>query len=80
MLNKAGILEDQELARWRMVMANKELADNAHHAQSSGEAYQAYIEYFKMAGDLIKKYGVDSTASWYISPFTGEIAFWEQHG
>jgi hypothetical protein len=60
-----------------MVMAKKELADNAHHSQSAEEAYQSYLEYFKMAGDLLRKYEVDPTSSWFISPFSGSVAFWD---
>ena len=70
-LNK---LSGEDLARWRNVVADKELVASAYPGMSISEARQAMFNYYKLLGDIFVDYGIDtSLENLYVSPVSGEV-------
>lgn len=75
MVNVVANLSQEDLSRWRMVCANKELVDNSHTGLSVSEGKQYILDYYKQMGDIFNTYNLDVAhiSCYYISPFTGHI-------
>ena len=50
-------LNNEDLARWRMVMANKELVDGSYPGMSVIEARDTVLQFYKTLNDLLQQYG-----------------------
>lgn len=75
---KHAILSPEDLARWRMINADKELVDNAFPGLSVTEARSTILNYYKMLGDILAEYNVPDTSSpMFISPYDGSINIME---
>jgi hypothetical protein len=79
-LNK---LSDEDLTRWRMCMADKELADLSFTGLSVQEGRSAYVNYYRTLNSLLTEYGVDmdtltGNANIMVSPITGHIVMFEE--
>jgi hypothetical protein len=46
-------LSNEDVARWRSVLADKELVDEGHTGYSKDEARSAIIRYYQTLGDLL---------------------------
>lgn len=66
-------LNSEDLARWRMASADKELADSSFPGLSVTEGKEAILKYYRILGDLLLAYGLDDDNMLYISPVTGGI-------
>ena len=75
-LNK---LNDEDLARWRMVMAHKELVDGSYPGMSVTEAKDAVLNFYKTLNDLLIQYGIDHDPgdAMVLSPISGEFIRFE---
>lgn len=67
-------LSREDLVRWRMASADKELADNVFPGMSVEEGRKAILGYYKLLGDLLSQYdlSVDDGAV-YVSPIDGGV-------
>lgn len=67
-------LSQEDLVRWRMASADKELADNVFPGLSVEEGRKAILNYYKLLGDLLEYYdlNVDDGAV-YVSPIDGGV-------
>lgn len=72
-------LTDEDLVRWRMVMASKELVDGQYPGMSIQEAKSAVLDFYKTLNDTLKRYGIehDPGDALVVSPITGEIIRFE---
>lgn len=70
---RIGQLNEEDLARWRMVSADKELADQPHHGMSVTEARQAILNYYTTLGGFMKQYDIDTQETLIVSPIDGGI-------
>lgn len=66
-------LTDEDLARWRMISADKELADQPHPGMSVIESRQAIISYYTTLGSFMKTYDIDTQETLIVSPVDGGI-------
>lgn len=71
-LNK---LSDEDLMRWRMVMADKELVDGQYPGMSIDEARRSILTFYRTLNDLLRSYGIehDPGDALVVSPISGEI-------
>lgn len=73
-ISKVASLAPEDLTRWRMVSAEKELVEIAHPGMSVDESRRAVLQYYKVLGDLMSEYKIDSSDDTiYISPVDGGI-------
>lgn len=70
---RIGQLTHEDLARWRLVSANKELVDQQHAGYSVAESRQAILDYYITLGDLMKVYEIDTQETLIVSPIDGGI-------
>ena len=70
---KVNQLSQEDLGRWRMVSADKELVDNLFPGMSVEEGRRVILTYYKTLGDLLATYELDGDASGavYLSPIDG---------
>ena len=70
-----GKLEAEDLARWRMVMADKELIDAGAGLFSVNEARTIVLNYYKTLDDIITKYDIEIYPDTHliVSPVGGHI-------
>lgn len=70
---KTNALSQEDLARWRLATADKELVDNVFPGLSVEEARRALLTYYKTMGDLFTAYGEisDDGHAVYLSPVDG---------
>ena len=68
-------LSDEDLVRWRMVMANKELVDGQYPGMSIQEARGSVMAFYQTLNDLLRSYGIehDPGDAMVVSPISGEI-------
>lgn len=68
-------LTDEDLVRWRMVMANKELVDGQYPGMSIAEARSAVMSFYQTLNDLLRSYGIDHDPgdALVVSPISGEF-------
>ena len=73
-------LNNEDLARWRMVMANKELVDGSYPGMSVIEARETVLNFYKTLNDLLQQYGIDHDPgdALVLSPISGEFLRFEQ--
>lgn len=69
---KLSTLSSEDLARWRLVSADKELVDNLFPGLSVEEGRRIILTYYKTSGDLMNAYQIENDASTvYLSPIDG---------
>lgn len=70
-----GKLDAEDLARWRMVMADKELIDAGLPFFSVNEARTIVINYYRTLDDIITKYDIEIYPDTHliVSPVGGHI-------
>jgi len=68
-----GTLSAEDLTRWRLASAEKELADNSFTGMSVDEGRRAILQYYKILGDILAEYQLDDTDFIYVSPINGSI-------
>lgn len=68
-------LSDEDLVRWRMVMANKELVDGQYPGMSIQEARGSVMAFYQTLNDLLRSYGIehDPGDAMVLSPISGEF-------
>ena len=65
-------LSDEDLNRWRMISADKELVDNIFPGISVEEGRRILHTYYKTSGDLLRQYNIENDATTvYLSPIDG---------
>lgn len=71
---KVRDLSPEDLLRWRMASADKELVEQSHPGLSVDEARRAMLNYYKILGDILADYQIEhDNLSVYVSPFDGGI-------
>ena len=71
-MRKVATLSDEDLARWRLVSADKDLVDNLFPGFSVEEARRVTLTFYKTLGDLVKAYNMDTdVGSIFLSPIDG---------
>ena len=75
MINVVGNLSTEDLNRWRVVCADKELVDAGHPGMSVSEAKTSLLKYYSIMNDFFNDYELDVAhiECYFISPFTGHI-------
>ena len=70
-----GKLDPEDLSRWRMCMADKELVDIGATFFSCEEARQVVLRYYQTLDDIINKYEIDIYPDTHliVSPVGGHI-------
>jgi len=68
-------LDAEDLGRWRMVMADKELVDIGATFYSREEGKQVILRYYQTLDDIIRKYEVEIFPDTHliVSPVSGDI-------
>lgn len=73
-MTKVKNLTREDLMRWRICTADKELVDLTFPGISPDEARKAILNYYKILGDLIEDLGLqDSKAPIHISAIDGGV-------
>ena len=73
-VKKVTSLVNEDLTRWRLVSADKELVEIAHPGLSVDESRRAILQYYKVLGDLMLEYNINENEEGiYISPVDGGI-------
>lgn len=70
---QVGTLSAEDLTRWRMSCAEKELVDTGFNGMSVDEGRRAILQYYKILGDILAEYELDDTETIYVSPINGHI-------
>ena len=71
---KIASLNGEDLSRWRVVTAEKELVDLVFPGLSVDDGRRGLLSYYKVLGDLILDYSVATEdGAIYISPIDGGI-------
>lgn len=68
-------LTAEDLNRWRMVMADKELIDSGFDGFSVGEARQVIIRYYQTLDGFLTDYSIDLIPGTHfiVSPIQGHV-------
>lgn len=75
MVRVVGKLGEEDLNRWRAMVARVMAIEVRPDIYSATEIEQAYLSRFRFCAELCERYGIDDTYQWNISNFTGVI--WE---
>lgn len=75
---KIGDLTAEDLSRWRMVSADKELVDHEFPGLSISEARQVILKYWQVLNEIFVTYSVDPNAVIHVSPIDGGIYMVDQ--
>lgn len=67
------VLSSEDLARWQMAVANKELADNNADGLGLNEKRDYILHFYRIGGEFAERYNLSTLDGFEISVFTGEI-------
>lgn len=72
MPSKISELNQEDLARWRMASADKELVDNGFPGMSVDEGRRAILNYYRLLGEFLSLYNLNAEdGSVFLSPIDG---------
>lgn len=72
-VTQMGKLSAEDLGRWRIISANKELVDNGFPGLSVKEARDAIIDFYRFVGEVMETHGIPSVAAFEITTSDGSI-------
>lgn len=68
-----GKLSTEDLTRWRVISANKELVDIPHPGLSVNEARGFIMDFYRFIGEIIEDYGIPPTVAFEVTVSDGSI-------
>ena len=68
-----GKLSTEELNRWRVISANKELVDLTHPGISAVEARGFIMDFYRFIGEVMETHGIPSTMAFEVTVSDGSI-------
>ena len=68
-------LSPEDLSRWRLVMADKELIDTGYNGYSTNEARQVILKYYQTLSDILTTYSIEifPNTHFIVSPIQGHV-------
>ena len=68
-------LSQEDLSRWRLVMADKELIDCGYVGFSTNEARQVILKYYQTLDDILRTHEIDifPGSHFIVSPIQGHV-------
>lgn len=73
MMTRVNALSKEDLIRWRVATADKEMADNCFPGMSVDDGRRAILHYYKVLGDLYDEYTPKEERPVHFSPIEGGI-------
>ena len=74
-LVKEERLTEQDLNRWRLACARRELVENQVVGLSLDVAERYIIDYYRLLGELAQTYNLDDSTDYVITAHTGAILY-----
>lgn len=68
-----GKLSTEELNRWRVISANKELVDSTFPGISPTEARGFIMDFYRFIGEVMESHGIPATTAFEVTVSDGTI-------
>jgi len=69
----AGLMTPEDLARFRMAYARTSSIESGVSGYSPREAEEAIIALWKLTEELARRYSLETAVGWYFDPYLGHI-------